>query len=117
MRRCPLRHRSLRSRSRQLLCRIGDGVEIWRVEIIFSGDADQGEKRIPPGIGECGSHSLRRGDVGDWANRPFRGNPFTGGMRKDGGESKEPGFFVDFRGLDGRDLVPPEALADYVQAA
>jgi len=38
-------------------------------------------------------------------------------MRKDGGESKEPGFFVDFRGLDGRDLVPPEALADYVQAA
>ena len=52
---CPLRHRSLRIRSRQLLCRIGDGLEIRRVEIIFSGDADQGEKRIPPGIGECGS--------------------------------------------------------------
>jgi hypothetical protein len=33
--------------------------EIRRIEIIFSGNADQREQGIAPGIGERRSHSLR----------------------------------------------------------
>jgi hypothetical protein len=42
------------------------------IEIIFSGNAHEREKGMPPGIGEGGSHALRRGDIiGDLAHRPF----------------------------------------------
>jgi hypothetical protein len=81
-RRRPLRCRTLLIRSRRLLCRIKDGIEIRRVEIIFSGDAHQGEKRIPPRVGERGSYSLRRGYIGDQANRPVRRYPLARRMRK-----------------------------------
>src|SRR5262245_8193135 len=116
-RRRPLPCRSLLIRSRQRFCRIRDSTEIRRVEIVFSGDTDQGEKRIPPRVGEGGSHSLRRGDIGDQANRPFRGDPLTRRMRKNGCKAKEPGFLVDFRGLDGCDLIAAKAFADNVQSA
>jgi hypothetical protein len=49
--RSSLRCRSLPVRSRQLGCGIGDGTEIRRVEIIFSGNANEREKRIRPGDG------------------------------------------------------------------
>ena len=38
--------------SRQLRCGIGVATEIRRIEIIFSGNAHQREKRIPTRIGE-----------------------------------------------------------------
>jgi hypothetical protein len=44
--------------SRGLRCGIGIGIEIRRIEIIFSGNAHKREKGIPPGVGEGGSHTL-----------------------------------------------------------
>jgi hypothetical protein len=104
--------------SRQLRCGIGVATEIrWRIEIIFSGNAHRREKRIPTRIGEGGSHALRRGDIGDLAYRPFRGDPFPRRMRKHGRKAKEAGFLIDARCLDSRDLVAAKALADNVQPA
>src|ERR1700751_5720034 len=41
----------------------------------------------------------------------------TGRMRKNGCKAKEPGFPIDFCGLDNCDLMPAKALADDVKAA
>jgi len=60
----PIRLLVVIRRSWQLCCGVGVGTEIRRVKIIFSGNANQREKRIPAGIGEGGSHSLRGGDIG-----------------------------------------------------
>ena len=90
---------------------------IRRIEIIFSGNAHEREKGIPPRIGEGGSHALCRGDVADLAYRPFRGEPFPGRMRKNGREAKKAGLFIDARCLDRRDLMPAKALAHDVQPA
>jgi hypothetical protein len=35
-------------------------------------------------------------------------------MRKDGGEAKKPGFLIEIRRLDGRDLLLAKALADNI---
>src|SRR5262249_34501265 len=103
--------------SRQLHFSLGHGTEVRCVEIIFSGNTDEREQRIAPGIGEGRSHSLRRGHIGDRTHRPFRGNPFARRMRKHSRETKKPGIFVDSGGLDCRDLMPAKALADNVQTA
>jgi hypothetical protein len=50
-------------------------IEVRRVEIIFPSNADQREKRIAPGIGECRPHSLRRSYIGDRTHGPFGGDP------------------------------------------
>src|SRR3984893_3534565 len=108
---CPFRCRSLPIRllaliwwSRWLRCGIGAGIEIRRIEIIFSGNADQREERIPPRIGEGGAHALRRGDIGDRAYGPFRGNPFAGRMRKNGREAKETAFLINLCRLNCRNF-------------
>jgi hypothetical protein len=103
--------------SRQPRCGIGVGSEIRRIEIIFSGNANQREECIPPRIGEGGSHALRRRDIGNPAHRPFRGNPFARRMRKDSGEPKETAFLINLCRLNCRDLMPAKALADDIQAA
>jgi hypothetical protein len=72
---------------------------------------------IAPGIGECRPHSLRRGYIGDRTHGPFRGDPFTGRMRKHSGEAKKSDILVDCRGLDCCDLISAKALADNVQTA
>jgi len=92
-------------------------IEVRRVKIIFPSNADEREQRIAPGIGECRSHSLRRGYINDRTHGPFRGDPFAGRMSEHSGEAKKPGIFVDCSGLDCRDLIPAKALADNVQAA
>src|SRR5260370_407152 len=101
------------------LSRFGFGcrIEVRRVKIILSSNADEREQRIAPGIGECRSHSLRRGYIGDRTHGPFRGDPLAGRMSKDSGEAKKPGIFVDCGGLDCCDLIPAKALADNVQTA
>src|SRR5262249_48341955 len=38
-------------------------------------------------------------------------------MRKDGGETEQAGFLIDFGRLDGGDLMPAKASADDVQPA
>jgi hypothetical protein len=45
--------------SRLLHFSLAHATEIRCVEIIFSGNADEREQRIAPGIGERRSHSLR----------------------------------------------------------
>jgi hypothetical protein len=45
--------------SRWLGCGIGAGIEIRRIEIIFSGNANEREQGIPPCISQGSSHSLR----------------------------------------------------------
>src|SRR5262252_11200509 len=92
-------------------------IEIRRVKIIFPRNADEREQRIAPGIGECRSHSLRRGYIGDRTHGPFRGDPFAGRMSKHSCEAKKPGIFVDCGGLDCRDLMPAKAFADNVETA
>jgi hypothetical protein len=95
----------LAARPWQLRCRLGGSAEIRGIEIIFSGNAHEREKGIPPRIGEGGSHALCRGDVADLAYRPFRGEPFPGRMRKNGREAEKAGLFIDARCLDRRDLA------------
>src|SRR5262249_44099239 len=92
-------------------------IEVRRVKIILSSNADEREQRIASRIGECRSHSLRRGDIGDRTHRPFRRDPFARRMSKHSGEAKKPGILVDCGGLDCRDLMPAKALADNVQTA
>ena len=67
--------------SRRLLdpC-FGQSTEIRRIEIIFPGNPDQREEGISSGIGQRGAHALRRAGVANWANRPIRRQPFTGGV-------------------------------------
>ena len=76
---------------------------------VFLGNAYKREKRISPGVGQRGAHALRRGHIGDRAHWPFRGDPFPGGMGKNGREAKEAAFAVDVRRLDGRDFMPAKA--------
>jgi hypothetical protein len=42
---------------------------IWRIEVVFAGNSNEGEQRIAPGIGKGGSHPLRRCRFADRANR------------------------------------------------
>ena len=46
-------------------------IEVWRVEVVLSGDADQGEEGVAPGIGERRSHSARRSGFANRADRPL----------------------------------------------
>src|SRR6516164_7553180 len=101
----------------QLSCGIRFGTKIWRIEIVFSGNPDQREKGIPPGIGEGGPYALRRCKIGDVADRPIRRDPFPRRMRKDGGEAKKASFCIDTRCLDRCNLMPTKAFADDVQTA
>src|SRR6516165_7388072 len=93
------------------------GTKIWRIEIVFSGNPDQREKGIPPGIGEGGAHALRRRNIGDLADRPIRRDPFPRRMREDGGEAKKASFCIDTRRLDCCNLMHAKAFADNVQTA
>ena len=50
--------------------------EIGRIEVVFAGNADQGEQGIAPGVGQCRAHPVRGGGLADGADRPIRGDPF-----------------------------------------
>ena len=75
------RRRFLRSRYRGRWC-----IEIGGVEIIFTGNSDQREKRITSGIGQGRAHPMRRRGLADRADWPIRGNPFPRSMRQYGRE-------------------------------
>src|SRR5260370_3287989 len=92
-------------------------IEVGRVKIIFPGKAGEREQRVASGIGECRSHSLRRGYIGDRTHGPFGGDPFARRMSKDSCEAKKASIFVDCGGLDCRDLISAKALADNVETA
>lgn len=58
---------------------------------------------------------MRRFDVLRGADRPVRGDPFAGGVGKQGGEMDLAGDLLDPSGLDRGDLLLAERLADDVQ--
>jgi len=47
------------------------GVEVRGVEIVLSGDTDQGEEGVASGIGQRRSHSARRSGFANRADRPL----------------------------------------------
>jgi hypothetical protein len=53
------------------------GNEIGRIEVILTGNVNKREQRIPPGIGQRGTHAMRGRGLADRADRPIRGNPLN----------------------------------------
>jgi hypothetical protein len=51
--------------------------QIWGVQIVFSGNTDQREQRMAPGIGQRRAHPMRPVGLGDRADRPVRGVKLT----------------------------------------
>ena len=95
----------------------GINQKVRGIKIVLSGNPDQGEQRIAPGVGQGRAHPVWGGGITDGTDRPVRGDPFAGGMRQQRGQPNLAGFLVDCRGLDGSDLVPTEALADDIEPA
>ena len=93
------------------------GSKIRRTEIVFASDADQGEQRISPCIGQCRPHAPRIGGLGNLADRPVGRDPFARGMRQGGGQVHKPRTLIDGRCLDGRDLMLTQGLAHDVEPA
>ena len=79
--------------------------QIWGIQIVFTGNADQREQRITPGIGQRCAHSVWRRRLGNWTNRPVRGDPFSRRMRKHSCEIDDPRRLIDCCSLYGRDLM------------
>ena len=93
-----------------------EGGQIRRIKIVLAGDAHQGEQRIAPGIGQGGSHAVRRGRLGDRADRPVGGHPFAGRMCQHGGELDEASLLVDRGGLNHGYFLLAETLSDQVES-
>ena len=91
--------------------------KIRGVEIVFSGDADEGEQGVAPGIGEGRPHAMRLRRIGNGTDRPVRRNPFAGRVREHCREINGPGRLIDRRRLHRGDLMLTECLAHYVEAA
>ena len=79
--------------------------QIWGIQIVFTGNADQREQRITPGIGQRRAHSVWRRCLGNRTNRPVRGDPFSRRMRKHSREIDDPHRLIDCCSLYGRDLM------------
>src|ERR1700751_3473528 len=85
--------------------------QIWGIEIVFTGNADQREQRITPGIGQRRAHAVRPFCLSDRTNWPVRGNPFARGIRKHGREIDDTRRLIDCRSLHGSDLMLTQSLA------
>jgi hypothetical protein len=91
--------------------------QVGRIEIILTGNTDEGKQRIASRIGQRRSHPVRGCSFIGCADRPVRGDPLPRSMRKQGGQPDLAGALVDGRGLDGGDLMLAQALADNIKAA
>ncbi len=65
--------------------------QIRRIEIVLTGNADQGEQRIAAGIGKGRTHAMRGRGVGNGTDRPVGGDPFARRVRKDCREIDDAG--------------------------
>ena len=81
------------------------GLEIGRIDVVFSSNSHQREECITPGIGQCGSHAVGRCRLADRADRPVGGNPLPRRMRQNCREIDDTGALIDRRRLYGRDLM------------
>src|SRR6516164_2958782 len=75
--------------------------KIRRIEIIFTGNADQREQGIASRIGQGRTHPLRPLSLRNRADRPIRGNPLFGGMRQNCAEPNNASRFINRGGLNG----------------
>ena len=98
-------------------CSGGHREQVGRIEIVFAGNADQSEQRITPGVAQRRTHPVWRGDLADRANRPVRGDPFSGGMRQQRRQPNLARCLVNPGPLDRGDLVLTQTLAHNVQPA
>src|SRR6266567_8160453 len=92
-------------------------VQVWRIEVILAGDADEREERVAAGVGQGCPHAVRGRHVADRAYRPIRGDPFARGVGEYGSQRDRAGRLVDRRGLQDGDLVLAQGLAHDVEAA
>ena len=106
---------SCRTRCRALLGR--GRIEIRSVEIVLAGDPDKGEECVPARVGQGRSHAARRRRFCDRAYWPLRGDPFAGSVGQHGGQSHQARFAINRGGLDSRDLVSAQTLANEIEAA
>jgi len=58
--------------------------EIRRVYVILAGNANECEEGVAPGVGQSRTHPVRTFGLGDRADRPIGGDPFTRSMRQGG---------------------------------
>src|SRR5436190_22016707 len=69
--------------------------QIWGIQIVFTGNADQREQGVAPGIGQRRAPPMRPFRLADRANRRIRGDPFARGMRKPGREIHDTSRLID----------------------
>ena len=91
------------------------GVEIRRIEVILSRQANHGEQAIAAGVGKRCPHKLRVADIGDMADGLKRADPFARSMRNGRGQKHERALAIDMRRLDHRKLIFTEGLAHDVE--
>jgi len=92
-------------------CRGGRGEQVGRIEIVFSGYADQREQRIAAGVSEGGAHAMGSCRFAGRADRPVGGDPFAGGVEEGRCELDQPSLTLDRRCLYRGNLVLAKALA------
>ena len=56
--------------------------EVRGIDIVLTGNADEGEQSIAAGISERRSHAMGGGGIGNGADRPVRGDPLPRCMRQ-----------------------------------
>ena len=99
-------------------CRRGGRcVEIRGIDIVFTGDPNQREEGIAPGIGQRRTHSVRCCCLADGADRPVRGDPFPRRMCQNRRKIDDAGVLVDRSSLHGGDLMLAQGLAHDLEPA
>jgi hypothetical protein len=78
---------------------------VRRIEIVLSGNSDQGKQSIAPGISQGRPQAMWRSRLGDRANRPVRGHPLSRGMHKRGREADQAAIPVHCGGLQQQRTV------------
>src|SRR5262249_12952216 len=91
--------------------------DIWRIQIVLTGNTAQREQGITAGIGEGCTHAMGCRGFADRTDRPIRCYPFSRGMGEDRAEPDNPTRLVNRGGLHGRDLMLAQGLAHNVEPA
>ncbi len=89
-------------------------VEVRRIEVVFSRDANQREQRVSAGVGQCSSHSVRGRRIRQPADRPIGRDPLSRRVGENRGQADGAGRGIDGGGLDGRDLLLAQGLTNNV---
>src|SRR6266566_7005984 len=85
--------------------------QIWGIQIVFTGNADQREQCIAPGIRQRRALPMRPFGLGYRADRPIRGDPFSRGMGKHRRQIDDADRLIDRGSLHRGDLMLAQSLA------